>query len=71
VRHYDLFAAPSDFPYGLGGVVWAHDAPSDATQANLMVGMLMRMTPHVTGHFGYETRPNGVTVGLSLRLPPW
>lgn len=70
-RRYDLYAAPQDFPYGVSGVVWAHDAPSDATQANFMVGMLMRMTAHVTAHFGYETRPNGVTVGLSLRLPPW
>ena len=71
VRKYDLYAAPQAFPYGLSGVVWAHDPPSDATRANFMVGMLMRMSTRVTAHFGYEARPNGLTVGLSLRLPPW
>jgi hypothetical protein len=71
VRTYDLYAAPADFPLGVGGVVWALDPPSAATRANFLVGMLMRMTPRVTAQFGYETRPSGVTVGLSLRLPPW
>lgn len=71
VRVFDLYAAPQDFPYGFSGVVWAHDPASDATRVNLMAGMLMRMSRRVTAQFGYETHPQGVTVGLSLRLPPW
>ncbi len=71
VQRYDLYAAPENFPYGLHGVVWAHDPPSDATEANLMVGVMMRMSTRVTAQFGYETRPQGLTVGLSLRLPSW
>ncbi len=38
---------------------------------NVLFGIMMRVGPRVTSHFGFETQPKGVTAGLSLRLPRW
>lgn len=70
-RIFDLYAGPQDFPYGFSGVVLARNPDADATRVNFMVGVLMRLTRDVSAQFGYETHPDGVTVGVSLRLPPW
>lgn len=71
VTEFDLYNVDPASPVGLSGVVWAKNPDTSATRANLMVGVLMRLTRHVSAHFGYETQPNGVTVGGSLRLPAW
>lgn len=71
VTSFDLYTVDEAEPVGLGGVVWAEDPEAAATRANLMVGVIMRITPRVSTHFGYETRPSGVTVGASLRVPRW
>lgn len=70
--YYDLFAnVPVGVDAGHGGVVWA-ESPEDAeTLGNFMLGVMLRMTSRFTTQFGYETRPKGVTAGVSLRLPAW
>lgn len=68
---YDLWNVDIASPFGEGGVAWAEDPDQEETSANLMVGVLMRLTRRASAHFGYETKPSGVTVGVSLRLPPW
>ena len=60
-----------DLGIGFGGVVWAKDPRYAQSRANLMVGMITRLTSRLSAHFGYETQPDGVTAGLSLRLPRW
>lgn len=57
--------------YGRGGVFWAEDLQQRETRMNIMLGLMMRVGPRITSHFGFETQPRGVTVGLSLRLPSW
>lgn len=70
--YYDLFAnVPLDVDAGHGGVVWAESPEDDETLGNLMFGVMLRMTSRFTTQFGYETRPKGVTAGVSLRLPAW
>jgi len=56
---------------GVGGVVWVESPSEEENRTNLMVGIMMRMGPRITSHFGFETQPRGVTAGLSLRLPSW
>jgi hypothetical protein len=56
---------------GEGGVVWAEDPGAQETRANLMVGIIMRLTGRVSTHLGLETQPRGLTVGASLRIPRW
>ena len=68
---YELYNVTQDDPVGVGGIVWAENPEAEDTLVNLMAGILMRMTPSVTAHFGFETQPKGLTAGLSLRLPPW
>jgi hypothetical protein len=43
----------------------------DENGVNFMVGGMLRMSSLLTSQFGFETKPSGVTVGMSLRLPPW
>jgi hypothetical protein len=68
---YDLYNIDSQSPVGVSGVVWAENPDAAETRVNLMVGVLMRLTGRVSAHFGYETQPHGVTVGVSLRIPRW
>lgn len=68
---YALFNVPQNDPVGVGGVVWAEDPSREETRMNLMAGILMRLTASVSTHFGVETQPRGLTVGISLRLPKW
>lgn len=71
LRTFDVYAGPDDLPYGFNGVALVRNPEADETRANFLAGILMRMTRHVSAQFGYETQPDGVTVGVSLRLPPW
>ncbi len=71
VDQYDLFNVRLGSPVGFGGTVWAENPETAETRANFMIGFMMRMTARVTAQFGYETQPDGVTVGASLRLPSW
>lgn len=68
---FDLWDVEPETPFGEGGVVWAEAPDQEETSVNLMVGVLMRLTRRASAHFGYETKPSGLTVGVSLRLPPW
>jgi hypothetical protein len=68
---YRLYNVELSSDVGVGGVVWASDPRGDGYEPNLMFGMITRLTGRVSAHFGYETQPDGVTVGLSLRLPRW
>ncbi len=55
----------------VGRAILVRSAQDDETRINLMVGVLLRLTSAVTTHLGLEGQPRGVTVGASLRLPPW
>ncbi len=68
-RQYDQI--DRNLGIGVGGVVWAEDPRATESRANLMVGMITRLTSRLSAHFGYETQPDGVTAGLTLRLPRW
>lgn len=68
---YALYNVRRDQGVGVGGVVWARDPGGDQYRPNLLFGMITRLTARVSAHFGYETQPDGVTAGLSLRLPRW
>lgn len=68
---YSLFNVSQTGGVGIGGLVWAEDPREEETRINLMAGMIMRLTSNVSTHFGLETQPRGLTVGASLRLPPW
>lgn len=68
---YDLYNVPLTTPVGFGGTAWVEDPDAAETRANLMFGIMMRVTSRVTAQFGYETKPDGVTAGASLRLPAW
>lgn len=68
---YRLYNVDRDLNVGVGGVVWARDTRGDQYRLNLMLGMITRLTSRVSAHFGYETEPDGITAGLSLRLPRW
>lgn len=71
VRRFDLYNVDPASDIGVGGVAWAQDPTASETRLNWMVGIMMRLTRWTTAQFGYETRPNGVTAGVSVRLPPW
>jgi hypothetical protein len=68
---YRLYNVELGSDVGVGGVVWARDPRGDQYRPNLLVGMVTRLTARLSAHFGYETQPDGVTAGLSLRLPRW
>ncbi len=68
---YRLYNVDRTLDVGVGGLVWARDTRGDAYRPNVMLGMITRLTARVSAHFGYETEPDGVTAGLSLRLPRW
>jgi hypothetical protein len=68
---FDLYQVSLNDPLGLGGIVWAKNPDEGETRLNVMVGVLMRITRRVSTHFGYETQPSGMTVGITLRIPPW
>lgn len=71
VTRYDLYDVDIDSGVGLGGVAWVENPATAETRANFMGGIMMRMSPHLTAQFGYETQPKGVTAGFSLRMPRW
>ena len=71
MTQYDLYNIDPQSPVGVSGVVWAENPDAAETRVNLMVGVLMRLTGRISAHFGYETQPDGVTVGASLRIPRW
>jgi len=68
---YDLYNINREFGIGQGGVAWVESPESAETRANIMAGIMMRVSARLTSQFGYETQPNGVTAGVSLRLPAW
>lgn len=55
----------------LGYALWVVDPEFDETDVNLMGGLILRISSVLSTQIGYETRPNGVTAGVSLRLPRW
>ena len=71
MRVYELYNVSLSDPVGVGGVVWAEDPDKEETRANLMFGVLFRLTSRVSTQFGFETQPQGLTAGASLRLPRW
>ena len=71
-NHFREFEDPNrDTDYGRGGVMWVEAPDEDENRANIMAGLIMRLTSRFSSHFGWETQPMGVTAGLSLRLPAW
>lgn len=55
----------------LGYALWVVDPEFDETEVNLMGGLILRISSVLSTQIGYETQPNGVTAGVSLRLPRW
>ena len=70
-EYYLYEADPETTDLGRAGVFWVEAPEGAETGVSIMVGALMRLSSVISTQFGYETRPRGVTVGLSLRLPPW
>ena len=70
-KAYDLFEVGLASDVGFGGVVWAEDPPSEETKVNILFGVITRISSRISAHFGYDTQPSGITVGLTLRLPAW
>jgi len=68
---YGLYNVDPAGEVGLGGVVWAESPGEEETRLNFMVGMMIRLTSRINTQFGFETQPQGLTVGAALRLPPW
>jgi len=61
-----------DVPQGeVGRALWLRDPEADEDRLNMMFGFILRIHPMASSQVGIETQPRGVTVGLSLRLPPW
>ena len=54
---------------GRGFSVRAPD--KDETRVNFIFGAIFRISRMFSSQFGFETQPKGVTVGVSVRLPPW
>ncbi|MHB1192725.1 MAG: hypothetical protein ACYC6F_06725 [Longimicrobiales bacterium] len=71
LRRFDLYNVDPFSDVGVGGVAWAENPATSETRTNLMAGIMMRLTRWTTAQFGYETQPDGVTAGVSIRLPPW
>lgn len=68
---YWLYEASPTVDLGRAGVFWV-ESPDDAESGvSVMVGALMRLSSLISTQFGFESRPRGFTVGMSLRLPPW
>lgn len=68
---YSLYNVALDSGVGLGGVAWVEDGRAENTSVNLMVGGITRLTHRMSAHFGFESKPSGITLGLSLRVPGW
>jgi len=71
VTRYDLYNVDPEVEVGIGGVAWVENPATAETRTNFMVGIMMRLSSLLSAQFGYETQPDGVTVGVSLRLPRW
>lgn len=67
-RQYSL---DSDVEIGVGGIAWVEDPRGEEDRVNLMAGVIFRLSRWVSTQFGVESEPRGVTIGASLRLPPW
>lgn len=68
---YDLYDVDPEAGIGVGGVAWLENPATAETRTNLMVGIMMRLSSRLSSQFGYETQPDGVTIGVSVRLPRW
>jgi hypothetical protein len=55
----------------IGRALWVEAPDREETRVNLMLGAFLRLTSLISSQFGFETQPRGITVGASLRLPPW
>jgi hypothetical protein len=53
------------------GVFWVESTAGTENRMNVLFGLMMRVGPSVTSHFGIETEPRGITAGVSLRFPRW
>ena len=71
LTRYERFNLDQNDEAGVGGLVVVENPERDETRGNLMVGILMRLSSLITTQFGFETQPQGLTFGGSLRLPPW
>lgn len=68
-KSYYLYNVPTQGDVGDALLVAAPDQDED--RVNLMAGIILRMSSILSSQFGFETEPQGVTVGVSLRLPRW
>lgn len=56
--------------FEIGQAVVVEDPDGGEAGVNVLAGFIFRLTSVVSSHLGFETRPRGITAGLSLRLPP-
>ena len=68
VAEYHLFQEFSS-DLGVAGIFWVEAPGVEEVRGNLMVGAFLRMSSFLSTQVGYETEPQGFTVGASLRLP--
>lgn len=67
---YHSYEDPSG-TLGRGGVFWVESTSESDDRVNVLLGLMMRVGPRVTSHFGFESEPRGITAGVSLRIPRW
>lgn len=71
LTRYDLYDVNIASNVGFGGVAWVENPATSETRTNVLAGIMTRLSSHLTAQFGYESQPKGVTVGVTLRFPPW
>lgn len=70
-EQYALYDIPTGEVGEIGRAMWVRDPRGDKNRVNVLFGAMFRLSSLVSTHFGFETEPGGVTVGVSLRIPRW
>ena len=68
MTRYRQYKDPTE-ELGRAGFFWVEAPDEEATEANLLVGLLMKITPLLHMQTGFETGPKGFTVGATFLIP--
>lgn len=70
VSYYSEYRQYYDPTHILGdsGKYWIDNPKGDKTYTNFLCGIILKTSPNMAFQIGYESKPSGVTVGLSFLL---
>lgn len=68
MTRYRQYKDPTE-ELGRAGFFWVEAPDEEATEANFLVGLFMKITPLLHMQTGFETGPKGFTVGATFLLP--